>query len=186
MTSLSDREILRRVQRGERNLYMELFDRYYDRVERYARSQSNEDASGLASDTFQWAYRSVESFRFGEMSYLAYLLTLCRKLVWLERNRRSSTPPCAGKEDAASVPACRDAASVPCAGGQEAPQQSFVRDAWWDLSAEDREILYLVYESALSRQEVMGILGEPSPDAFAARLYRAMQRLDAVARQPGR
>src|SRR5262249_49139639 len=73
---LSDDEILRRVQRGERTEYLEIFDRYYARIEGYAQHQlrNAETARDIASETFLRAYRHVDSFRIGEqMSYLGYL-----------------------------------------------------------------------------------------------------------------
>ena len=177
---LTDEEILRRVQCGERTLYVELFDRYYARVERYARSQNNEAVSTLASDTFQSAYRNVDSYQPGGMSYLAYLLKNCRRLVLMERERPPGAPAYSAGEDRPNTNGGHGAADRPLSGGRNEKYKGTVRDALHGLSAEDRELIYLAYEADLSRQDVMTILEEPSLNALSARLYQAMQRLNTM------
>jgi RNA polymerase sigma-70 factor (ECF subfamily) len=181
MAYLSDEEILRRVQSGEKTLYVELFDRYYDRVKRYARSQVAEAADDLASETFLWAYRNVASCSPGEISYLGYLLRICRRLVLMERERRTGAPTCLPGEDEDN--GCGDTADSLLPGWRKETGESAVRGALPSLPAEDREVIYLAYEPDLSRQEVMTILDQPSFSAVAAHLYRAMQKLNAVARR---
>src|SRR5216684_3542301 len=87
---VSDEEIIQRVQRGEREEYFVLFDRYYARVESYARRQLHhaEAARDIASETFLRAFRSVDSFRTGGISYLGYLLMICRRLILTEQTRQ--------------------------------------------------------------------------------------------------
>ena len=85
----TDDEILRRVQGGDREAFLALFDRYYSRVEGYARRrmQNPEAARDIASETFLRAYRTVDSFRLGEISYAGYLFLICRRLMLTERAR---------------------------------------------------------------------------------------------------
>src|SRR5437588_8601583 len=85
----TDEEILRRVQGGDREAFIALFDRYYSRVEGYARRQMQnpEAARDIASETFLRAYRTVDSFRLGEISYAGYLFLICRRLMLTERSR---------------------------------------------------------------------------------------------------
>src|SRR3954447_18579988 len=92
---LSDEEIIQRVQNGDRAAYLDLFDRYYVRIERYARRQvpNAETARDLASETFLRAYRNVDSFRSGgEGTYLGYLLMICRRLGYTEQARLRARP----------------------------------------------------------------------------------------------
>ena len=92
----TDEEILRRVQGGDREAFLVLFDRYHDRVEGYARRQLHnlEAARDIASETFLRAYRTVDSFRLGEISYVGYLFLICRRLNSNRAiaNRRRSVP----------------------------------------------------------------------------------------------
>jgi RNA polymerase sigma factor (sigma-70 family) len=181
MASLSDEDILRRMQRGERSLYVELFDRYYDRVRRYARSQAAEAADELASETFLWAYRNAGCYT-GEISFLGHLLRICRRLVCLRRERLPGVPPCAPGDDADHRRG--DAAySLPPVWQKEAGA-SAVRGALQCLPSEDREVIYLAYEADLSPREIMTILDQPSFSAYTAHLYRAMRKLHVLARQP--
>src|SRR5438874_11678437 len=85
----TDEEILRRVQNGDRDAFLMLFDRYHGRVESYARRQMQnpEAARDIASETFLRAFRTVDSFRLGEISYVGYLFLICRRLMLTERSR---------------------------------------------------------------------------------------------------
>src|SRR5579871_2892649 len=88
--SLSDNEILDRVQQGERDAYAALFQRYYPRVEGYARRHLHnvEAARDVASETFLRAYRNVDRFRAGErITYFGYLLMICHRLILSEQAR---------------------------------------------------------------------------------------------------
>ncbi len=81
---LCDSELVARVQQGERELFLLLFERYYSRLECYARRylKNAEEARDIASETFLRAYRNVDSFRLGErISYLGYLFLICRRLI---------------------------------------------------------------------------------------------------------
>jgi DNA-directed RNA polymerase specialized sigma24 family protein len=178
MASLSDEEILRRVQRGERTLYVELFDRYYGRVKRYAHSQGAEAADDLASETFLWAYRNVASCSLGEISYLGYLLRICRRLVLMERERPPGVTTYAPDED--EDIGRGDTAEGLLLGWRKETRESAVRGALQCLPAEDREVIYLAHDPDLSRQDIMTILDQSSFSAFTAHLYRAMQKLNAL------
>src|SRR5689334_16674241 len=88
----TDEEILRRVQNGDREAFLVLFDRYHGRVESYARRQMQnpEAARDIASETFLRAFRAVDSFRIGEISYPGYLFMICRRLMVTEQTRNGS------------------------------------------------------------------------------------------------
>lgn len=178
MAGLSDAAILRRVQRGERNLYVELFDRYYGHVKRYACSQMAEAADDLASETFVCAYRNVASCSLGEISYLGYLLSICRRLVLKERARLPGLPTYTPVEN--EDLRCSDTTDSLFSTWSKETRNSVVRDALQFLPAEDREVIYLAYEASLSRQDIMTILDQSSFSVFTAHLYRAMQKLNAI------
>lgn len=184
---LSDDDILRRVQRGERTEYIALFDRYYARVERYARWQINdpEAARDIASETFLRAYRSVDNFRVGEpVSYLAYLLTICRRLALSERARSQARPTTPLDETDAENTAW-DRSELPLDAMLRGERCAMLHDALERLPAPDREIIQLAYESDLSRNDIMIIMNKPSITAVTSHLYRAMQRLKAVVEEQG-
>jgi RNA polymerase sigma-70 factor (ECF subfamily) len=181
---LCDSEIIARVQQGEREQFLFLFDRYYSRVERYARRhlKNGEEARDVASETFLRAYRNVDSFRQGErISYLGYLFLICRRLILTEQ-QRFRLVPIALFEDAgvADVDTLAGTEVLPLAHLLEGERRVMIRQALERLPAQDREIIYLAFERDLSRRDIMRILEKPSISAVTSHLYRALQRLKAV------
>lgn len=183
---ISDEEIIQRVQRGERDAYLTLFDRYYARVENYARRQLHhaEAARDIASETFLRAYRSVDSFRIGGISYLGYLLLICRRLILTELTRQRQTPLHSLEErEEDTLPA--DSADLPLDILLTAERDAMLKAAMLQLSSEDREIISLAFERDLSRRDIGEIMGKPSISAVTSHLYRAMQKLKAIVAQQG-
>src|SRR5438477_11220942 len=146
----SDEEVIQRVQQGERDAYLVLFDRYYARVERYARRQLHhaEAARDIASETFLRAYRSVDSFRIGGISYLGYLLLICRRLILTEQTRQRLAPIHSLDERREDIlPA--DSADLPLDILLAEERGTMLQQALMQLSAEDREMLRLAFERDL-------------------------------------
>jgi RNA polymerase sigma factor (sigma-70 family) len=177
-----DEEIIQRVQRGEREAYMVLFDRYYTRVESYARRQLHhaEAARDLASETFLRAYRSVDSFRTGGISYLGYLLMICRRLILTEQARQRIAPIHSLEEREEETLLLADPAAHPLDRLLTAERDAMLREALMQLSSDDREIIHLAFERGLSRRDIGEILGKPTISAVTSHLYRAMQKLKAI------
>jgi RNA polymerase sigma-70 factor (ECF subfamily) len=184
--TLSDEDILRRVQQGERSLYFQLFDRYYARVENYARRQlqNSEAASDIASETFLRAFRNVDSFRIGEeITYLGYLLMICRRLILTERTRQGRAVVRSLEENPIESERLADTAPLPLSHLLDEERHAMIREALAQLPQEDQEIIYLAFERDLSRRDIVAILGKPSVSAVTSHLYRAMQRLKAIVAQ---
>lgn len=180
--TLSDEEILRRVHKGDREAYITLFDRYYARVEGYARRQTlnAEAARDFASETFLRAYRSVDGFRVGEISYLGYLLMICRRLILTEQARFRSAPVRSLEENAEEMDQLADSAALPLEFLLSAERSAMLRSALEQLPAADREIIHLAFERDLSRRDIGDILGKPSVTAVTSHLHRAVQKLKAL------
>ena len=184
---LSDEEIITRVQQGEREEYVVIFDRYYSRVERYARRQlqNAETARDLASETFLRAYRNVDSFRTGEnISYLGYLLLICRRLILTERGRQRNGAVRSLEENTLEAERLADSSPLPIMALLDNERRAMLQRALESLSTDDREIIHLAFERDLSRRDIVSILGKPSISAVTSHLHRAMQKLkEIVARQ---
>lgn len=178
----TDDDILRRVQAGARNEYVELFNRYYDRVESYARLRlrQSDAAKDIACETFLRAYRSVDRYRVGEgMSYLGYLLTICKRLIITEVGR-PVVAVTSSLDDAEQVERLVDASPLPIAHLLEGERRRMVRGALAMLPPDDAEIIHLAFERELSRREIGEIMGKPSITAVTSHLHRAMQKLRAI------
>lgn len=177
-----DRECIERVQQGNQSEYLRIFDRYYARVESFARSQLRdiEAARDMASETFLRAFRNVDKFRLEEdITYLGYLLMICRRLIITERTRLSATPVRSLDEErtAETIP---DSAPSPIAHLLDDEQAAMLQSALKELAEEDREIIQLAYIRDLSRRDIMHIMNKPTVSAVTSHLYRAMQKLKTV------
>lgn len=185
----SDDEIIRRVQRGERDLFLMLFDRYYSQLERFARCHvpDGDTARDMASETFLRAYQSVDRFRTGEqMTFKGYLFLICRRLLINERQRPTVSPISALSEsEADDVEHQMDRRPLPLELLLDGERDNMVRMALQRLAAEDREIIALAFEQGLSRRDIMDILGKPSISAVTSHLHRAMRKLREVLVEQG-
>ena len=184
----SDDEIIKRVQQGERAEYMELFERYYARIENYARRrlQNAESAKDVASETFLRAYRSIDSFRTGEKApYLCYLLQICRRLVALENTRLRAAPTFSLDDSDPDSHRLADTSELPLAHLREKERRGIIQEALNCLPEDDQEIIHLAFERDLSRRDIGVILGKPSVSAVTSHLYRAIQKLKAIVVQQG-
>lgn len=185
--TLTDEEILRRVQTGDREAYITLFDRYYARVEGYARRQTQnaEAARDFASETFLRAYRTVDGFRIGEISYLGYLLMICRRLILTEQTRFRIAPTRSLEENAEELEQTADTATLPLEFLLSEERSAMMQRALECLPAADREIIHLAFERELSRRDIGDILGKPSVTAVTSHLHRAVQKLKVIIVQQG-
>ena len=179
---ISDEEIISRVQKGATQEYFLLFDRYYSRVESYARKQmqNSEVARDVASETFLRAYKKVNEFRIGEISYFGYLLLICRRLIYDEWAHTRRVPML-------SLEICEE--EIEHHSKQMTPtltqilqeeRAEMLHLAMELLPNDDREIIHLAYEKDLSRQDIGEIMGKPSVSAVTSHLYRAMRKLKAI------
>jgi RNA polymerase sigma-70 factor (ECF subfamily) len=184
----SDEQILVSVQRGDKDAYVTLFDRYYPRVYRYARWQSgNPDmAADVASETFARAFSSVHGFRTGDNTpYLVYLLQICRRILISNHVRNSRLKIHALDETDSEARKLIDSCPPPLEFVMEEERRSIIRQSLDTLSAPDREIIALAFEQELSRRDIATLIGKPSTTAVTTHLYRAMQKLRDAVRSVG-
>ena len=184
---LTDEEILRRVQQGERTAFVQIFDRYYQRVERYAcRKLSNIEAGAdIASETFHRAFRSVDTFRIGQISYLAYLYIICRRLVATEISKRIAAPFLSvdDLEDHLLPEYSKNDVALDSVLTNE--RSTMLHFALGCLDTDDREVIHLAFEKDISRRDIAEIMGKPSVSAVTSHLHRAMTRLKLIVHKQG-
>ena len=182
-----DEDIIQRVQRGERDEYLVLFDRYYSRVEGYARQRLHnaEAARDIVSETFLRAYRNVDSFRIGGISYLGYLMLICRRLIFTEQTRQRLVPMHSLEEREEETLLLVDRAELPLDRLLASERDAMLKEAIMQLPPDDREIIHLAFERGLSRRDIGEILGKPTISAVTSHLYRAMQKLKAIVANQG-
>ncbi|NCO41907.1 MAG: hypothetical protein COZ06_31175 [Armatimonadetes bacterium CG_4_10_14_3_um_filter_66_18] len=180
----SDEEIIRQVQRGDRERFGELHLRHYPRVRRYVSRFvfDEEEAMDLALEVFVRAYRSVDSYETQErVTYLAYLLRIAQNLVTDYRRRLPPSQLAPVDEFEPEAPAARRSFGEELAAWQTRRR---VQWAMSQVSKEDQQVLTLAYVEELSRQEIAHVLGKPSVTAVTTQLYRATRRVRALLEEP--
>jgi RNA polymerase sigma-70 factor (ECF subfamily) len=173
-----DEEIIRRVQQGERTLFSIVFERYYARLERFARhlGVADADLEDVLAETFTRALARVQSFRTEDGTrYVSYLYSIARNLVMDRRREQLRTPPMTLLEDVWPEPESWALGSVDHVLRQEEVDR--IRRAMQRLSRSDREIITLSYDREMSCREIMQVMGKPSVSAVTTHLYKAMKRL---------
>ncbi|MBW3621872.1 MAG: sigma-70 family RNA polymerase sigma factor [Armatimonadetes bacterium] len=177
---MTDEEIVKQVQDGDRRLFAELHRRHYQKVWRFARRSllDAEAANDIASDTFLRAYGSIDRFRVRrDGGFLSFLFRIASNLM-ADRARRLSHGATVSLDD-------EDDWANRLPDDEPAPLEQFlhqeriarVRDALTRLSVADRQILLLAYEQGLSAKEVAQVMGKPSVTAVTSHLHRALTKL---------
>lgn len=184
----TDHEIIRLVQGGDHAAFVELFDRYYTQIHRFARWQLQDPdaAQDVASETFVRAFRAIGGFRTGDNTpYLAYLLQICRRLVHAERNRRRKAPAYSLDDPDSQARHLIDSCAPPVDYLLEEERREMLRNSLDRLPPEDREVIVLAFESDLSRRDIASLLGKPSLTAVSSHLHRAMKKLRTLVANQG-
>jgi RNA polymerase sigma-70 factor, ECF subfamily len=183
---LSDNDIIRRVQRGERELFGELHSRHHERVYRYVAQSifQRETAQDVAGEVWVRAYRAVDRFQpRGDHSVTAWLLRIAANLITDYRRQLPAMPLSMEEEE---TPA--QLRLVAPAADQEVlrdEQARVVRRALRQLSSGDQQIIYLAHQDDLSCQEIAAALNKPSVSAVTSHLHRAMRHLKAKLEDSG-
>jgi RNA polymerase sigma-70 factor (ECF subfamily) len=176
----ADEAVIRRVQRGERELFTLIFDRHHRRLHHFLRGLGvpESEAEDLLAETFCRALARVELFDPDcGTRYLSYLYSIARNLAtdhfhhqpMLQPEELDEEMPDGAEpiEDRVIEEICR------------LEQAALIREAMTRLSQNDREIILLAYDREMSSREIMESMDKPSITAVTTHLYKAMKRLRA-------
>lgn len=175
---VSEEELVKAAQGGEREAMEVLFFRYRDAIFRYllVMLQDEEAAADLTQETFLRAFHALPRLR-KPRAFRGWLYRIAANLAHDERRR--PTLPTVSWEDMVSD-------DDPHPGGEEPEglwlrkeRHRAVREALGQLPQEQREVVILYYSQGLALQEIARILGVPK-GTVASRLMRARQRLRAL------
>jgi RNA polymerase sigma-70 factor (ECF subfamily) len=186
LTMLSDGEIIRRVQAGERELFGELHTRHHERVYRFVAQSiwQREAAQDVACEVWLRAYNAVDRFEIRSgASVLAWLLRIAANLVTDYRRRLGPETESWEENEERLAP------SLVSPGTEsqflQRERARAVQDAFRELSAGDQQIIYLAHQDGMSSAEIAQALGKPSISAVTSHLHRAMTHLRERLRRQG-
>ena len=165
-----DREAVLASQRGEREAFDRLVERYQRDVYRlcYRYVNNHHDANDMAQEVFLKAYRAIGRFR-GDSAFSTWLYRIAVNTCL---NFRSSRKP-PGEELSDALPDRAPGALAAVEGEQRA---RIVRDAVMRLPEKQRATLILKIYHDLTHEEVAGVLGS-SVGTVKANLFHALGNL---------
>ena len=163
------RRLVRRAQAGDVDAWEALYRHAYPRLHAYARRRLTTpgEAEDAVSETITRAFDRIESFRWRDGGFDAWLFVICRNIVY-EANRRSGRA--LAEVETANIEPLPDERVV---ADEEA---AGVRHAFGRLSPEEREVLELRIVGGLGAKEVGRMLGKRAGAVRMAQT-RALSRL---------
>lgn len=186
--TLSDEQIVRRIQAGERGLFDILYRRHSQRLCNFGRrlGLQGADLEDLLTDTFTRALNGIHAFQVAPNArYLPYLYAILRNLARDRARARARQPEALPLDEISSIPAAPE--PPPLEQLLFAEQISEIRSAMQRLNESDRTIIMLSYERELSSKEIMQVMAKPSVTAVTTHLYKAMVKLrQQILRQESR
>lgn len=178
---MTEREMIARCAKGDREAFNELIEKYQKQVfnTAYAMLSNYEDASDASQEVFIKLYRSIASFK-GQSAFSTWLYTICRSVcsdMLRKRQRRGVTLSIdSGGEEgetAAELPSDEPSPEERC---EMSERQRTVRSAIAQLSPEYREVIVYSDLEQLSYEEIAKILKCPT-GTVKSRLNRARNAL---------
>jgi RNA polymerase sigma-70 factor (ECF subfamily) len=165
-----DREAVAACQRGEREAFDRLVERYQRDVYRlcYRFVNNHEDANDMAQEAFLKAFRAIGRFR-GDSSFSTWIYRIAVNTCL---NFRASRRP-ESQELPETIP---DSAARADEHMEHAEQSRRVRDAVTRLPEKQRATLILKVYHELTHEEVAGILGS-TVGTVKANLFHALANL---------
>ncbi len=170
------RHVVERAVRGERRALEELFDRYAERVYRYAlvSLRNHDDAEDVTSEVFLGVLRNLRNFEWrGSGSFESWLFRVAHNVITTEVRKRIRHPV-----DLYGSAEDLPAASVP--GADELVSDGAGLGEVWEKVARmprtQREVLALRYIAGLSAEEAGEVLGK-SAGAVRVIQHRALAAL---------
>ena len=167
---LDDHEAVVACQRGEREAFDRLVERYQRDVYRlcYRYVNNHHDANDMAQEVFLKAYRAIGRFR-GDSAFSTWLYRIAVNTCL---NFRSSRKPAA--EEVTEALPDRGRGVLAAVEGEE--RARIVRDAVMRLPEKQRATLILKVYHDLTHEEVAGVLGS-SVGTVKANLFHALGNL---------
>lgn len=198
---MQDNELIKRIIQGERTLFGELAERYYDDVFRYCYYQTgNEQAAwDCTQETFYHLMRFLDNYT-ERGKFKAYLLRIalnaCRD--YFRRNNRDEIPYESASDNLPEVSCASNSSMSPGPGGnlvqntsllhsspeRQAETSILIQTALNGLPQPQREAVVLYYYYGYKQREIAHITGAPL-STVKTRLRAATEKLQALFRDEG-
>lgn len=169
MPDINERKLVEQAQK-EPQAFAVLYDRYVARIFKYVQRQVQDEmvAQDVTAVTFEKALQHIRRYEVQDSSFSAWLYRIAHNELMSHYRRQKLLSPLKwfgqtegrGTETAVA----------------QREQHSHLHQALHQLSAKDRDIIYLRYFEELASEEVAEILGCSTQNVYL-RLHRALKRL---------
>ena len=180
MQLTSDEVLIGRIANGDRLAMQVLYARYHVRVFRFVVRMVRDEAvaEDLISEVFLDVWRQAGRFE-GRSTVSTWMLAIARFKALSALRRRLD-----GELDEETASAIEDPTDDPEIALEKKDKSAMIRKCLVGLSAEDREIIDLVYYHEKSVGEVAEIVGIPE-NTVKTRMFYARKRLAELLKAAG-
>lgn len=165
---ISDKEIIERVKKGEKEMFGHLIERYSDRIYTYfvRLIQDKDEAMSLTQETFYKVFKGIKNFDTSR-DFFPYLIQVARNegINFLNKYKR--------------VENIEYDDSLNYEKKEGFDKDLIIEEALKFLNKDDREILLLFYSENLTYEEISKILNI-SIDNVKVKLHRAKEKLKKI------
>jgi RNA polymerase sigma-70 factor (ECF subfamily) len=176
LTAVSDQELVARAQQRDEDSIAALYDKYYDRIYRFAlaRIGNPADAEDLTQETFLHMVAKINTFRWQGVNFTAWLFRIAHNAVIDSVRRRSSRGQQVPIEDVPLVTKDDPEAEV-----VEALSYKEILGALKRLTLAQQEVIALRFAADLTVSETAKALGK-AEGTIKATQFQAFQALRHV------
>lgn len=170
----NDSTLIELFRKGDLNAYVELVDRYSQKVHNlaYRISRNEEDTEEIVQDVFVTVYNKIDKFE-GKAAFSSWLYRITANTAFMKLRKKKQTPAMSLEDLVEGNPETLFPAEDNSRGlGLQQEIRAALESALEILTPEYRAIFILRDVDGLSNQEVAGILGITVP-AVKSRLHRS-------------
>jgi RNA polymerase sigma-70 factor (ECF subfamily) len=182
---LKDEDIIRKILKGDYELYSEIIDRYSNKVysTAYSYTHNQEEAKDLVQEILIKVYNSLKSFKAeSKFSTWLYRISVNSCIDWTRRKKSKAIMTAWSFEDVNILDSIASDAEGPEEMVLKQEHKEAVRNTVSNLPEIYKTVLILYYFEELQVQEICNILDCPRK-TIETRLYRAKNILKAMLKQ---
>lgn len=188
--TLQDHELIKRIRQGEKQLFGQLVEKYYDDVFRYCFYQTGNEhtAYDCTQETFYHLMRFLDNYR-ERNHFKSYLIRIasnvCRDYFRKDGRRTVREVSYSQWEDSAET-TTKPAEAPPSTAGaeQETLLRLSIREGLMHLPESQREAIVLYYYQGYKLREIAGLTGVPL-STVKTRLYAGTEKLKHYLKEEG-
>lgn len=187
---MQDYELIKRIRQGEKHLFGQLVEKYYDDVFRYCYYQTGNEhtAYDCAQETFYHLMRFLDNYRERNhfRSYLVRIASNVCKDYFRKNNPRIVREVSYDQWNDNDVPEENHMHISPAVDGseQESLLKLSIREGLMHLPEIQREVIVLYYYQGYKLREIAGLTGVPL-STVKTRLYAGTEKLKQYLKEEG-